>query len=373
MEILQRYRDPALGKGIWAMVLKSARKAFHVLGRAPVIMEICGTHTAAFSQAGLRELLDGWLDLRSGPGCPVCVTHKAEIDCIIALSRLPRIVIGTFGDMVKVPGGKSSLEKERSRGASVKIFYSPMHAVDYAAANPVKELIFLGVGFETTAPAVALSIAKARERGIKNYSVYSVHKVVPPVMRCLVEEPDPKVDGFILPGHLCTITGSAPFNFISRNHGLPAVVSGFEIVDLLSALYEILEMIVNGEPRVVNGYSRLVKEFGNGRAKEIIDQYFEPYTARWRGFGEVDGSGLQIRNIFSSFDTISKFGIEEKHREREMEDPCRCGDLLKGKITPNQCGLFGRGCSPESPVGPCMVSTEGACYTFYRYEKRSGG
>lgn len=370
MEILQRFGDPVLGKGMLAAVTALARKASHALNRAPVIMEVCGTHTAAFSRSGIRELLDDSLDLRSGPGCPVCVTGKAEIDCMIELSRLPRTVIGTFGDMVRVPGSNSSLEKESSRGASVKIFYSPVDAVDYAATHPQRELVFIGAGFETTAPAVALSLAGARKRGLSNYSVYSIHKVLPPVMHRLAEDPDSGLDGFILPGHLCTVTGSAPFEFIAHKYGLPAVVTGFETLDLLSALYELLKMIVTRKPRVVNGYARVVRNGGNGRAKAVTDTYFKKSSAYWRGFGDIAGSGLKIRGSFSDFDAVSRFNIRESYNNAEEEEECSCGDLLRGKIKPPRCNLFGDLCTPEHPVGPCMVSAEGACAVFYRHEKR---
>ncbi len=361
------FPDPAWGKQILQKLIPLAQKVTQQLGRPVVFMEVCGTHTTAISRAGLRSLLSGLVELRSGPGCPVCVTDQRELDRIIALTRQPGVVIATFGDMLRVPGTCSSLEEERARGASVEIFYSPAEAVAFAARHPQKEVVFLGVGFETTAPAIALSIAAAKKEGLPNYSVFSVHKLVPPVMKVLLSDPGLSLDGFLLPGHVSTITGRKAFDFIAADYHVPAVIAGFEVVDILEAIYLLLGQILNGPPRVVNGYARLVREEGNRRAKEVMSAFFEPEDAFWRGFGLVGQSGLGLRKEYSFYDAAARYPGEVP--EASPPKGCACGEVLKGKITPGSCPLFAKRCTPLNPVGPCMVSSEGACAAYYHYER----
>ncbi|NPV73235.1 MAG: hydrogenase formation protein HypD [Pelotomaculum sp.] len=348
------------------MLPSLAGAAARRLGRTPVIMEVCGTHTMAIARSGLKSVLAGCIELRSGPGCPVCVTDQRDIDRIVALANLPGIAIATFGDMLRVPGTGSSLELERARGACVEIFYSPLEAVAYAARNPGKEVVFLGVGFETTAPAIALSIAAAAGQKLPNYTVLSLHKLVPPVMETLLSDPELTVDGFILPGHVSTITGRKAFDFISLKYGRPAVVTGFEEIDILQSVCLLLKQISEGSARTVNGYKRLVREEGNKKAKEILAEYFKPADAFWRGFGLVPQSGLAIKEKYSRFDASAKFALDTP--ETQPPKGCACGDILKGKLTAPDCPLFARACTPSSPAGPCMVSSEGACAAYYHYE-----
>lgn len=367
MQVLDKLRDPGLGKKLAEKVLNLASEAAERLGRPAVLMEVCGTHTAAVSSSGLRSLLTGLLELRSGPGCPVCVTDAAEIDKIVALSRLPNVIVATFGDMVRVPGLNSSLEQERARGARVRVVYSPADAVDLAEVNPATEVVFPGVGFETTAPLLALCIAEAKVRGVKNFSVLSMHKLVPPVLRVLLAGGEVGVDGLILPGHVSAITGRKAFDFIGKEFGIPAVIAGFEHLDILGAVYLLLEQILSGRAQTVNGYTRVVREEGNAAAKRVLEKVFYPGGALWRGFGFIPGSGLLIRKEFASFDAGNKFEISVP--PSPVKSGCRCGDLLKGKIYPDGCPLFAGACTPARPVGPCMVSSEGACSVYYRYER----
>ncbi|MEW6541810.1 MAG: hydrogenase formation protein HypD [Bacillota bacterium] len=370
MHILDRFRDPEIGRGLLEKVSELAGRAQEKLGRPPVFMEVCGTHTVAVSKAGLRGLLDGKLELRSGPGCPVCVTDYGDIDAMVAFGRLPGVTVGTFGDMVRVPGSRTSLEREKARGADIRVFYSPADAVKWAQENPERQMVFLGVGFETTAPAVALSVAQARALGLFNYSVFTVHKVVPPALRALGSDPEMKLDGLILPGHVSAIIGRRAYDFIAAEYGLPAVITGFETLDIIDALYNLLQQLLSGGPaRVENGYTRVVKEEGNVRAQEILDRFFEITDVSWRGFGTIPGSGMELKPEYREFDARSRFAPEVE--EPRIPAGCRCGDLLKGKLTPRECRLFAAACTPSHPVGPCMVSSEGACAAFYQYERRS--
>lgn len=368
MKALQKYRDPVLAKLLLEKVRELASRASRLLGRPPLLMEVCGTHTEAFSRTGLRDLLRGSLTLRSGPGCPVCVTAQEDIDSIIALSLKAGITLATFGDMMRVPGSSYTLEEGRARGASVIILPSPMDAVTLAERDPKTEVVFFGIGFETTAPVTALSIEHARRRGVKNFSVFSAHKLLPPALRRLLKERDTALDGLLLPGHVSAVTGRGVFDFISQKYRLPAVVTGFEAVDLLDSLYNLLEMLISGKPRVLNGYTRLVREEGNQAAKEMMDHIFEPSAASWRGFGSIDGSGLGVRPAYEVYDAAARFALEAA--PPPPVQGCRCGELLRGLIDPPACPLFADACTPQHPAGPCMVSLEGACAAYYRYERR---
>ena len=364
--MLNSMRNPALGQKIVSKLSSLAEKASRRLGRPPVLMEVCGTHTMAIAKSGMRSLLAGNLELRSGPGCPVCVTDQEDIDKMIALAGLPNVIIATFGDMLRVPGTGSSLEIERARGARVEIFYSPSDAVLFAARNPAKEIVFLGVGFETTIPAVALGLDAAIAQNLRNYTILSSHKLVPPVMEALLGDQELKIDGFILPGHVCAITGRKAFDFISGKHHIPAVITGFETVDLLESIYLLLQQTAGGQAQTINGYTRLVREEGNKKAREIMKKYFETADARWRGFGLVPQSGLVLKKQYSFYDAATRFPLQVP-ASRPLKG-CACGDILKGKLTSPQCPLFAKKCTPLNPVGPCMVSSEGACAAYYQYE-----
>lgn len=363
----EKFRDPELSKKILKRVQELGEKLLLARGKKAMLMEVCGTHTVAISRAGLRSLLRDFLELRSGPGCPVCVTDQRDIDAMIALAHTPGVVVGTFGDMVRVPGSFSSLEKERAKGAAVEIFYSPQEAVSFAACHPEKEVVFLGVGFETTAPAVAASITEAQVQNLKNFRIFSAHKLIPPVMHVLLRDPALKVDGFLLPGHVSTIIGRQAFDFIARDYHVPAVVTGFELVDILGGIYLLLRQLLAREAVVENGYTRVVREEGNKEAQNLLRTYFEPGDAAWRGFGVVPESGLTLKRTYAAYDACQKFPTELP--PSTVPKGCACGDLLKGKLSPPDCPLFARACTPLRPVGPCMVSSEGACAAYYQFEQ----
>lgn len=367
---LARFRDPELGRRILEDVQVLAGRAADALGRKVRFMEVCGTHTVAISQLGLRGLLGDKVELLSGPGCPVCVTDQADIDLVVELARLPGVTVATFGDLLRVPGTSSSLDKERSSGKSIKVCYSPWEAVELAVAIPERRVIFVGIGFETTAPAVAVSLNEAIRRGISNFYLLSLHKLVPPVMQALASDPDLKIDGFLLPGHVSTIIGRREFELALEGAGKPSVIAGFEPVDILVALKLLLEQLVSGTASVVNGYPRAVREEGNTQAKKIMSEFFVPADASWRGLGMVPRSGLKLRPQYISRDAASVF--EVRIPPAVPRRGCRCGEVLSGRITPRACALFGLVCTPESPAGPCMVSSEGACAAYYRYEADGG-
>lgn len=360
-QFLSKFRDPGLARRILERIRGNARSR-HVL------MEVCGTHTMAISHTGIRDLLAGQLDLRSGPGCPVCVTDAGDIDRMIALAGIPNVILATFGDMMRVPGSKGSLLREKAGGRDVRVVYSPLDAVHLAGANPDKEVIFLGVGFETTVPVVALALEQAVGRGLSNFSVFSAHKLTPPAVEALLRDEDIKIDGLICPGHVSSVIGRRAWEFVGREYGIPAVIAGFEPVDLLAAVDTLLNLLAAGESGVINGYTRAVKENGNEHARSIIDKYFEKVPARWRGLGLIPDSGLRLKRQYQRYDALRRFPVTVGRALPPVG--CSCGDILRGKITPPECPLFGSGCTPAGPVGPCMVSSEGACAAYYQYHRR---
>lgn len=367
MPVLAKLQNTALARELAARAASLAALLAERLGRRPFLMEVCGTHTAVISRSGIRSLLKDAVELRSGPGCPVCVTATQDLDAVINLARLPGVTVATFGDMLRVPGSVSSLEEERARGAGVEIIYSPAGALELAGANPRREVVLIGAGFETTAPLVALAITKAKQRRIRNFSVFSLHKQVPPVLQALLSGPKTALDGLLLPGHVSAVTGRRVFDFIASVFGVPAVVTGFEPVDILGAVLILLELLLRGKPAVVNGYTRVVREDGNPLAREMIQTCFYSGPALWRGFGPIPESGLNLRQSCRHYNAALKFPLPGP--AIQVRKDCRCGDLLKGRITPPQCPLFAHTCTPVHPAGPCMVSSEGACAVYYQLER----
>ena len=331
------------------------------------IMEICGTHTMSIAKTGIKSLLPENIKLISGPGCPVCVTPSDRIDKIIGLAQNKNVIIATYGDMLRVPGSKhgESLEKYKALGYSVEIVFSSMEAIEIAKKNPEKEIVFLGIGFETTTPGSAIAIEVAIENQLNNFSVFSMHKLCEPILRLLIEMEDFDIDGFICPGHVSIIIGEKGFEFLVKDYGIPAVLAGFEAGDIVTSIYKIVEMIRDNKSEFVNEYKRLVTYEGNEIAWSKILKYFEPVDDLWRGIGNVPKSGLRIKSQYSKYDTVKKFNIELS--EDENITACSCGEIIKGKQDPISCALFGKTCTPENPVGPCMVSSEGACAACYKY------
>jgi hydrogenase expression/formation protein HypD len=349
-------------------LVESIEELSQRVGRDVKLMEVCGTHTMVAFRTGLREMLPANVSLTSGPGCPVCVTDTNYIDAAIALCQRPDVIVTTFGDLVRVPGTESSLERERAAGANVRIVYSPSDALVLARECPSKHVVFLGVGFETTAPTVAWAIWKASREGVKNFSALCAHKTMPRAMEALLKDQQVKIDGFICPGHVSVITGAAMYRFICEQYHIPCVVSGFEAWDMLKSIAMLLQQIADGRADVEVEYSRSVTEHGNAAALRLMDEVFEPCDVSWRGIGTISGSGLAIREKYAQFDAARALGVH--FGEAHVNPLCLCGNVLRGVATPLDCRLFGRGCSPVHPVGPCMVSSEGVCAAYYKYERR---
>ena len=325
-------------------------------------MEVCGTHTMAIARSGLRELLPAGLRLVSGPGCPVCVTAMRDLDTVVALAALPEVTVTTFGDLVRVPASRTSLAEARAAGADVRVVYSARDAVDLAAAEPSREVVFVRIGFETTAATVAAAVVEARRRGVRNFSVLAVHKTMPPPLKALLDLGETPVAGFLLPGHVSVVTGTGCFEFLAGDYGVAGVVAGFEPHDILEAL---LMLVRQRRPAVEIQYTRAVQPQGNRVARELMEQVFEPRDADWRGLGVIPGSGLGLRREYAHLDAALRFPVDAG----ETLEPagCRCGEVLRGVTDPADCALFGRRCTPEDPVGACMVSSEGACAARYRF------
>lgn len=338
-------------------------------------MEVCGTHTVAIFRSGLRSLLPEEIEHLSGPGCPVCVTHDREIAACIELAGKNGVVLATFGDLMRVPGpGGKTLKQAKAEGAQVEVVYSPLDALALARDRAGQTVVFLGVGFETTAPTVAATVQMARREGLANFSVLAFHKLVPPALDVLLaesgseEEPGEQrhgIDAFLLPGHVSTILGVEPYRFMAGKYGKPGVVGGFDPADILQSLLLMVDMRKRGAPDIVNEYSRAVSDGGNPRAREILFDVFEPADALWRGIGRIPQSGLSMRDAYADFDAWKRFALNLPDVP-EIKG-CKCGDVLKGRMRPNQCPLFGKACTPAKPVGPCMVSTEGSCAAYFKY------
>ena len=352
------FKDPKLARGLIETIHRLAPE--HA-----TLMEVCGTHTVAIARNGIRDLMPEGLRLASGPGCPVCVTCNRDIDTVIALARIPNVTITTFGDMTRVPGSTSSLLAEQAAGRSVEIVYSPLDALAFAKAHPEREVVFVGVGFETTTPLVAMAIKRAAAMGLKNFSVFAAHKNMPGALELLVGDPTLELDALILPGHVSTIIGAEPYRFLAEKYGIPGVITGFEPVDVLQGIAMLVRQLHEGRAEIEIAYARGVMPEGNPVALAAIDEVFEICTATWRGLGDIPGSGYRIRDEFANFDAVRRFEPDVE----PTRDPkgCRCGDVLRARIAPNECPLFRTVCTPENPVGPCMVSSEGSCAAYYRY------
>jgi hydrogenase expression/formation protein HypD len=331
------------------------------------IMEVCGTHTMAIGKNSIRQLLPPGLNLISGPGCPVCVTSASDIDNIIELADDRNNYIFTFGDMLKVPGSSSSLYVKRSEGANVKLCYSPADALEYAKKNPALNIIFVAIGFETTAPLTAVLIKRAYENKTNNFFIYNTHKLVPPAISFLLENTaDNNIDAFLCPGHVCAVTGSRPFGLIAKKYARPCVISGFSPEDILESIYMILKQLADGSGFAEIQYKWVVREEGNQVALGYLDEIFDKADSLWRGIGLIKESGLSLKKDFESFDAKKAFKIKDKFISEPKH--CSCGDILQGKKKPTECLLFGKKCTPDKPVGPCMVSSEGTCAAYFKYE-----
>ena len=331
------------------------------------LMEVCGTHTMSIARSGIRDCLPPNVKLISGPGCPVCVTPVGVIDEILRLSGEPNVILTTYGDLMRVPGSVpgDDLQRRRAMGADVRVVYSPMDALEIARAEPERSVIFLGVGFETTAPGTALAVLEAQKQGIENFYLLCLLKQTVPALRAILEQEEVRVDGFLCPGHVSIILGAEAFRFLADEYGLGAVVAGFEAADLATGLYRLLCQCREGQPRLENEYTRAVTAEGNRVAQAVMAQVLEPCDDIWRGLGHLPESGWNLRKEFAAHDAAVRFSFAPQDREDMVH--CRCGDVICGRYGPEDCPLFGTGCVPEHPMGPCMVSSEGACAAAYQY------
>ncbi len=335
-------------------------------GRPVRIMEVCGGHTHAISKHGLEDLVPDEVDFLHGPGCPVCVIPMGRVDDAIFLAEQPGVTFTTFGDMLRVPGGRGSLLEAKARGADVRMVYSPLDALELARANPDREVVFFAIGFETTAPATALTVLRAREARLPNFSVFCNHVTIGPPLKAILDSPDLRLDAFIAPGHVSTVIGTRTYDFIVRDYRRPVVVTAFEPLDILQAVVMVLRQLRDGRCEVENQYTRVVRRDGNPRAIAAIEETMElGETFEWRGLGWIERSGLRLRPEFADWDAEARFELPGAR----VEDPraCQCGEVLVGAIKPWECKVFGTACTPERPIGTCMVSAEGACAAYYNY------
>ena len=356
---LSSFKDAKLARTLIETINEIAPKG------GAALMEVCGTHTVSIARAGIRSLMPEGLQLLTGPGCPVCVTSNKDIDTAIALAKIPEVTIATFGDMLRVPGSTSSLMREKAAGQRVEVCYSPLDALTLARENPTQQVVFVGVGFETTTPLVAMAIKRAAAEKLGNFTVFAAHKNMPGALEVLVADPALKVNALILPGHVGTITGTRPFEFLAQKYGIPGVITGFEPVDILQGIAMLCKQLKSGSAKIEIAYSRAVMPTGNTVALSAIDDVFETCTSTWRGLGAIEGSGYKIREQYAQFDACKRFNPQVEPTKDHAG--CKCGSVLQARITPDKCPLFRKVCTPENPVGPCMVSSEGACAAYWRY------
>lgn len=331
------------------------------------LMEVCGTHTVAIFKSGIKSILPSNIKLLSGPGCPVCVTSIEDIDRAIEYSLLDDVILTTFGDMLRVPGSKRSLIQAKAEGAHIEIVYSPLDSLNIAMKNHDKRITFFSAGFETTAPLTAATLLEAEKKGINNFLLYSVHKLVPPALEVLLDSEDVKIDGFILPGHVSAIIGSSPYDFLVTKYNIPSVITGFKAEDILTGIMMLLKQIFEDKPSVQIQYKSSVRVEGNPKAIDFMNQVFAPSDSYWRGIGLLKNSGLKIKDIYSHRDSEKVIPLQINPSAEPKG--CQCGLILRGIKTPPECPLFAKVCNPENPVGACMVSTEGSCSAYYKYRE----
>ncbi|MBM3235204.1 hydrogenase formation protein HypD [Candidatus Poribacteria bacterium] len=368
MKYLDEYRDAEIARKIIANISATSTREMR-------LMEVCGTHTVAIFRSGIKNMLPPNISLLSGPGCPVCVTPNENIDKALYLAMQKDVILTTFGDMIKVPGSKTSLEKERAQGADIRVIYSALDALDIARRNPPKQVVLLGIGFETTSPTIASAILSADKEGLDNFFILAAHKLIPPAMKALLDAEEVRIDGFLCPGHVSTIIGSSPYQFIPTDYGLPCVIAGFEPLDMLQSILMAVQQIEKQEAKVEIEYRRAVRPPGNITALKVLYEVFDICDARWRGLGIIPKSGLQLKEKYRQFDAESAFAIPpapfikggENVSPSGESKGCLCGEILRGIKVPTDCTLFGKVCTPEEPVGPCMVSSEGTCAAYFKY------
>ncbi|MEM1160384.1 MAG: hydrogenase formation protein HypD [Pseudomonadota bacterium] len=370
MKYADEFRDPTAAKGVLAAIEAVIAEIGATKDKPVHIMEICGGHTHAIFRYGLDKLTPPGLEFIHGPGCPVCVLPMSRVDECVELAERPEVIFTTFGDAMRVPGTRKSLMQAKADGCDIRMVYSPLDALELARRNPDREIVFFGLGFETTTPSTALSIQQAAAEGLENFTVFCNHITVPPPIKALLDDPHMILDGFVGPGHVSMVIGTQPYDFIARDYGKPIVVAGFEPLDLLQSVLMVLEQIRDGRAEVENQYARVVPDEGNPVSISACEDVYERRkTFEWRGLGEIDLSGLKIRDNYAAFDAERKFSIGYGANRTLVQEPegCACGDVMTGRIKPRQCPQFGKGCTPEMPLGALMVSSEGACAAYYQY------
>ncbi|SQI43856.1 Hydrogenase isoenzymes formation protein hypD [Leminorella richardii] len=368
MQYVDEFRDPELAKALLSRIARTVSEISWAKQRPLQLMEVCGGHTHAIYKFGIDQLLPPEIEFVHGPGCPVCVLPMGRIDGCIEIAERPNTIFCTYGDAMRVPGRSGSLLDAKRRGADVRIVYSPLDALTFAEQNPDKQVVFFGLGFETTMPSTAITLQQAKRRGINNFTVFCQHITIIPTLRSLLEQPDVRIDGFLAPGHVSMVIGTTPYGFITEEFHKPLVVTGFEPLDILQALSMLVEQLKDGRCEVENQYKRIVPVQGNAIAQKALDDVFElKESSEWRGLGEIAGSGVRLTPAYREFDAELRFNTQE---HRVADDPdARCGDVLTGRCKPNECPLFGTRCTPQNAFGALMVSSEGACAAYYQYRR----
>ncbi len=366
MKYVDEFRDPAKARALEKEIRGVVARIERAKQRPLQIMEVCGGHTHSIFRYGIQQLLPDTVEFVHGPGCPVCVLPMGRVDDCVALAEIPHVIFTTFGDAMRVPGSKKSLLKAKADGADVRMVYSPLDALKLAQEHPDREVIFFGLGFETTMPSTAMTVLQAKAEGVKNFSLFCNHITIIPTIKAILDSPDLHLDGFLGPGHVSMVIGTRPYDFIAKHYGKPITVAGFEPLDVLHSMYMVLKQIADGRSEVENQYGRIVPENGNAQALAAISEVFELREFfEWRGLGSIDHSGVRVRESYAEFDAERRFPVPNL----KIADPksCQCGEVLKGVIKPHQCKVFGTACTPEMPLGSLMVSSEGACAAYYNY------
>ena len=366
MKYADEFRDPVLAKALFKRIDELAAQTDATKEKPLYFMEVCGGHTHSIFRYGLENLLPDTIDLIHGPGCPVCVLPMGIVDDCVTIAQQPNVIFTTYGDAMRVPGSKGSLLAAKSEGADVRMVYSPLDALELARRNPDKEVVFFGLGFETTMPSSAFTVLEAEADGVENFSLFCNHITIIPTIKAILDSPDMRIDGFIGPGHVSMVIGQAPYHFIAERYKRPLVVAGFEPLDILQTIVMLLEQILDGRAEIENQYSRVVPDGGNDAALGAISKVFELREFfEWRGLGSLDHSGVRMRAEYAAFDAEVKYNTQNQ----KIADPksCQCGEVLKGVLKPWECKLFGDVCNPENPIGALMVSSEGSCSAYYQY------
>ena len=366
MKFVDEFRDPALARKLLSRIDALAGEIGATRENPVAIMEICGGHTHAIFRYGLDKLTPDGIEFIHGPGCPVCVLPMSRVDECVEIAERPEVIFTTFGDAMRVPGTKKSLMQAKADGADIRMVYSPLDALALARNNPEREVIFFGLGFETTMPSTALTLLQAEKEGIANFSLFCNHITTVPTVKAILDSPDMQISGFLAPGHVSMVIGARPFDFVARDYGRPIVITGFEPLDIMQSIWMLLKQIAEGRSEVENQYARVVPPEGNRPALEAVNRVFEIREFfEWRGLGSIDHSGVRIREEYAAWDAERKFAVPNL----KIADPksCQCGEVVKGVIKPWECKIFGTACTPETPMGALMVSSEGACAAYFSY------